>query len=133
MDVFKETVSFIQETGIELPTINILTPLPGTPLFHFFEKENRLIHKNWSLYDLSHIVFEPKNMSVEELQQGFAWALKYLASPTSILKRLKKRFASMNYFLLANFSLHRHQTRLANSLWNPDIQSLLQKRGLCLS
>ena len=130
-DVFKETVSFIQDTGIELPTICILTPFPGTPLFNSLEEEGRLMHHKWSLYDMNHVVFKPRNISPEELQQGYAWALKYLASPTKILSRLSKRFGSMPYFLVANFSLHRYQTRLAHSLWDSTIQGSMQERGLC--
>ncbi len=130
-DVFRETAAFIQDTGIELPNINILTPFPGTMLFDTLEKEDRIIHKNWTLYDMNHAVFRPLNMSLEELQQGYAWALKYLSSPSSILSRLRRRFGMSPYFLIANFSLHRHQTRLAHSLWNPDVQTSLQKRGLC--
>ena len=130
-DVFKETVSFIQDTGIELPTLCILTPFPGTPLFNALEEEGRLIHHKWSLYDMNHVVFKPRNISPEELQQGYAWALKYLASPTKILSRLSKRFGPMPYFLVANFSLHRYQTRLAHSLWDSTVQSSMQERGLC--
>jgi len=130
-DVFKETVSFIQDTGIELPTICILTPFPGTPLYNSLEQEGRIIHQEWSLYDMNHVVFKPRNISPEELQQGYAWALKYLASPTSILSRLSKRFGSIPYFLTANFSLHRHQTRLAHSLGDSTVQSSMQERGLC--
>jgi radical SAM superfamily enzyme YgiQ (UPF0313 family) len=131
VDVFQETVSFIQDTGIELPAVCILTPFPGTPLFDSLDQENRLIHKNWSQYDTHHVVFKPQNMSAEDLQQGYAWAVKYLASPTSILSRLGKRYNSFPYFLIANFSLHRCQTRLAHSLWNATVQSSMQKRGLC--
>ncbi|MCP4666882.1 MAG: B12-binding domain-containing radical SAM protein [Deltaproteobacteria bacterium] len=130
-DVFQETAAFIQDTGIELPNISILTPFPGTMLFDALEKENRIMHKNWAFYDMHHTVFRPLNMSLEELQQGYAWALKYLSSPSSILSRLRKRFGPTPYFLVANFSLHRYQTRLAHSLWNRDAQTSLQKRGLC--
>ena len=132
VDVFQETVSFIQETGIELPHISILTPFPGSPLFEKMEKENRIIHKDWSMYDMSHTVFQPKNMSSEELQQGYAWALKYLASPTSIFSRLGHRPGFSFHFLVSNFSLHRSQTRLAHSLWNPAVHHSMQERHLCL-
>ena len=132
VNVFQETVSFIQETGIELPHISILTPFPGTPLFDKMEKENRIINRNWSMYDMSHVVFQPKIMTGDELQQGYAWALKYLASPTSIFSRLNNRPGFSFHFLISNFSLHRSQTRLARSLWNPAVQQSMQKRHLCL-
>jgi radical SAM superfamily enzyme YgiQ (UPF0313 family) len=130
-EVFRETVSFIQDTGIELPTISILTPFPGTPIFDELEMEDRILHKDWARYDMNHAVFVPKNMSTEELQQGYAWALKYLASPSSIITRIKKSPLSRAYFLTANFALHRAQTRIARSLWNPRVQALMQKRNLC--
>lgn len=130
-EVFSETVSFIQEKGIELPHLCILTPFPGTPLFDSLEREERLLHKDWSLYDMNHAVFQPRNMSAQELQQGYLWALKYLASPSSILSRLRKTSAAMTYFLIANFSLHRYQTRLAKSLWDHRVQSGMEKRRLC--
>ncbi len=130
--VFRETVSFIQDSGIELPHICILTPFPGTPLFDELESSGRIINKDWSSYDMNHVVFKPENMSPEELQQGFAWSLKYLSSPTSILARIKKKSAARAYFLTANFSLHCSQTRLARSLWNPKIHAMMQEKDLCL-
>jgi len=131
-EVFRETVSFIQDTEIELPHICILTPFPGTPLFDELDSKGRIIHRDWSCYDMNHVVFRPENMSQEELQQGYAWALKYLSSPTSILARIKKKSASRLYFLTANFALHRSQTRLARSLWNTRIQTLMQEKDLSL-
>ncbi len=38
------------------------------------EAEGRLLHKNWSLYDVEHVVFQPKQMSPERLQEGLEWA-----------------------------------------------------------
>ena len=130
-DVFKETVSFIQSSKIELPTICVLTPFPGTPLFDSLEQEGRIIHKEWSLYDMNHVVFKPLNISPEVLQQGYAWTLKYLAAPSSIQSRLNKSSSSKLYFLMANYSLHRSQTRLAHFLWDATIQSAMQRRGIC--
>jgi radical SAM superfamily enzyme YgiQ (UPF0313 family) len=131
--VFRETVGFIQESGIELPNICILTPFPGTPLFDELEGEKRIIHKDWSYYDMNHVVFRPAGMTPEELQQGYAWALKYLSSPSSIFARIRKKSAARLYFLTANFSLHRAQTRLAHSLWNRDVQTHMPEHKQCLS
>ncbi len=130
-EVFRETVSFIQDVGIELPTLSILTPFPGTPLFDEMKTQKRMINSDWSLFDMNHVVFEPKNMSPEELQQGYAWALKYTSAPTSILTRVTKKTKARAYFLTAGFSLHRAQTRLALSLWNPNVQHLMQEKNLC--
>lgn len=130
-DVFKETVSFIQENGIELPNMCIYTPFPGTPLYDAMERDHRLLHKDWSQYDMNHAVFQPKHMTPRELQQGYAWALKYLSSPTSILSRLKQRGGPYLHFLIANFSLHFSQTRLARAMWNPAVHRDFKERLSC--
>jgi radical SAM superfamily enzyme YgiQ (UPF0313 family) len=129
-DVFRNVAGFIQENRIAIPNISILTPFPGTRLFEAMDQEGRLLHRDWRLFDMSHAVIRPGAMTVEELQQGYAWALKYLASPSTILKRLTPGSPHYLYFLMANFSLHRSHTRLAKALWREDVQQTFARRGL---
>jgi radical SAM superfamily enzyme YgiQ (UPF0313 family) len=114
-DVFKRTVDFVHETRMELPTFSVLTPFPGTPLRRRLEEEGRIFDNHWPYYDMSHVVFKPKLMSPEELQQGYLWAQKYCCSPRSILGRLlrgpKNHFL---YFLMSNFILRRAQMDIVN-------------------
>lgn len=104
--VFKKTVEFVQKSNMELPTFSILTPFPGTPLLRRLEEEGRIIDRDWSHYDMSHVVFKPRKMTAQELQEGYLWAQKYTCAPRSILKRLlwgpKHHFL---YFLMSNFVL----------------------------
>ncbi len=104
--VFEKTVDFIQKHFIEIPSFSVLTPFPGTPLRKRLEEEGRIIDHDWSHYDMSHVVFQPKGMTVRELQEGYLWAQKYTCAPRSILKRLlwgpRNHFF---YFLVSNFAL----------------------------
>ncbi len=129
--VFHRVVQFIQENEIEVLNMNILTPFPGTGLYDRFETEGRLLHHDWPQYDMNHVVFQPKGMTPEELLQGYLWAIKYLASPTVILKRLSLRRPNYTYFLTANFSLHRAHTNMANKLWNKEVQQQIEAQGGC--
>src|SRR5947199_28448 len=63
----------IKAQRLECATLHILTPYPGTPLFRQMEREGRLLHKDWDLYDTAHAVFQPKHMSPSELEEGYAW------------------------------------------------------------
>lgn len=112
-DVFKKTVQFVQQNNIELPTFSILTPFPGTPLRKRLEEEGRIFNNDWSHYDMSHVVFKPKKMTVRELQEGYLWAQKYICAPRSILKRLlwgpRHHFF---YFLMSNFVLRGAQMEM---------------------
>jgi len=86
---FDELIDFIDQTNLLMPLINILTPFPGTQLFARFEKEGRILTKDWQLYDTKHVVFQPTSMSVEELAQGYAKIVKSIYSFESILKKLE--------------------------------------------
>jgi radical SAM superfamily enzyme YgiQ (UPF0313 family) len=86
-DVFTRTAGWIEENRLECATFHILTPYPATPLFRQMEAEGRLLHRDWSLYDTAHAVFRPKNMSPDELENGYAWMYQRLFSHASIWRR----------------------------------------------
>ncbi len=66
---FKETLDFCRENEIYSTQFTVLTPLPGSALFSELDSKNKLISKEWSLYDTNHVLFQPKNFSMIELQE----------------------------------------------------------------
>ena len=85
--VFEKTVRFIERNQIELASFSILTPLPGTKLYKRMEEESRIIERNWEKYTCGEVVFQPKLMSAEKLQEGYNWARKQISSYGSIFLR----------------------------------------------
>ena len=98
VDTFDETIDFVLETGIDLPRFAIATPFPSTPLYHRLNSEDRILTKNWELYDGQHVVFQPKQMSVEELLYGHERVWKKVYSYQNIAKRL---YRAKNFKALA--------------------------------
>jgi radical SAM superfamily enzyme YgiQ (UPF0313 family) len=86
--VFERTAEFVDRTKIDLPRFAVMTPFPGTGLFQRLESEGRLLHKNWALYDVEHVVFQPKRMSPERLQEGLEWTWRQNYTWKSIAKRV---------------------------------------------
>lgn len=86
-DVFMDTARFAIQASIDLPRYAIVTPFPGTSLFRRLESEERILTKNWELYDAQHVVFQPKQMTVQELYAGHERAWKYTYSATNMFKR----------------------------------------------
>lgn len=85
--VFSEIVEFIQKNNIDLPRAGVLTPYPGTHLFKKLDTEGRLIHQNWRYYGRA-VVFHPKLMTPEELEQGQRFVAKRIYSLQATTKRL---------------------------------------------
>ncbi len=72
-DTFEKTLRFVENAEIALPAFNILTPYPGTQIANMLQKENRIISYDWSDYTATKTVFQPKNMTVDELDKGYKW------------------------------------------------------------
>lgn len=89
---FDAVRDFVLTTGIDLPRFSILTPFPRTPLFQRLEKENRIIERDWSKYDGQHVVFEPKQMTADELIRGHEKVWKDVYSYKGIFKRVLQNF-----------------------------------------
>jgi radical SAM superfamily enzyme YgiQ (UPF0313 family) len=54
----------------------VLTPGPGSPIHEQFQREGRLLHENYSLYNGVDVVFKPKHMSPAQLSGKLSDALK---------------------------------------------------------
>lgn len=101
---FKKTVDFAKEIGIDTANFCSLTPTPGTPLFEQFEKEGRILSKNWRYYTRQKVVFQPKKLTPRELAEGRFWAYKNYYSFASMLRRMPFKFPHFFWFWLYNFS-----------------------------
>ena len=97
-DVFDTTLDKLYELEIDVVEVNILTPYPGTPLFERMEKENRILTKDWSKYNQIDVVFQPKNMTVEELNYGARKVAKEFYSLKNILIRNVKIISTVKRF-----------------------------------
>jgi radical SAM superfamily enzyme YgiQ (UPF0313 family) len=86
--IFLDTARFVVEARIDLPRFAVVTPFPGTPLFRRLEKEGRILTRNWELYDGQHVVFQPAQMSTEQLQRGIETAWRFAYRVRSIGRRI---------------------------------------------
>ena len=87
--IFKDSLDFLEETGVQNATFNILTPYPGTPLFQKLDAQGRILTRDWRKYNgRADVVFQPNQMSVDELLAGFRYANQRFYSLSSVAKRL---------------------------------------------
>ncbi len=61
---------------------------PGRLAYKKLDAEDRLLHRDWSRYDVEHVVFRPAKMTPEQLQEGLHWAWKQSYGWSSIARRL---------------------------------------------
>ena len=88
-DVFEATVEFGRKSGMLMALFAILTPYPGTRLFERLKAEGRLFDERWWLHERrdGEPFFRPKQMSTEQLFEGWQAAWKGFYSGLSIASR----------------------------------------------
>ena len=128
-DVFLRTAEFAVDARIDLPRFAIVTPFPGTGLYTRLKNEGRLLTRNWELYDGQHAVFQPAQMTVDELQRGTEAAWKFAYSWESIARRLWHSPGSPLLALLTNlgyrYYAHRlHKFYTCDAMFAPDLPVL---------
>lgn len=69
---FDAIYDFVEETGLYEVQVTLMTPFPGTPLYQRLLEDGRILKEGaWELCTLFDVNFQPKNMSVQELENGF--------------------------------------------------------------
>jgi len=87
-DIFDKTLQAAYDFGIDAAEFNILTPFPITRLFKQLEQDGRILTRDWTKYDLHHVVFRPKLMTPEELHDGFSHVSNKFYSPLKTMQRI---------------------------------------------
>lgn len=117
VSIFKSTLEWIVKNKIETVTSHIMTPYPGTKLYSSLLEKNRIVDFNLSNYNTAHVVYKPKNMTAEELYNGYLWIYKEVYTVNNIMRRLPKSKKQWIPFLEFNF-LYRKFGRLSELLCN---------------
>ena len=103
--IFERTLEFVERAAIDLPRFAIATPFPGTPLHRQLAAENRLLTEDWRFYGGQNVVFRPRQLGVDELQEGTRWAWRQAYSLPSIARRVTRSAASRSPLVLRTSAL----------------------------
>lgn len=87
-DIFEKILDFAMRVPLYEVQVTAMTPFPGTPLYDRLLDEGRILEPGrWDLCTLFDVNFQPKRMSVTELQNGLYWLVEKLYSSENISRR----------------------------------------------
>ncbi|HYO30507.1 MAG TPA: radical SAM protein [Thermomicrobiales bacterium] len=85
---FAAVRAFVEESGLYEVQITVVTAFPGTPLYRRLLAEGRLLDPTaWEKCTVFDVNVRPKQMSVEELEEGFVELAKELYSAPAVRAR----------------------------------------------
>ncbi|MEI8197414.1 MAG: radical SAM protein [Phycisphaerae bacterium] len=91
-EVFERTLRYLEALHIDALQLNILTPLPGTPMHEQFRLAERITDHDWSHYDFRHVVIRPAGMTAQQLQNGADWLYAQYYRLDRVLWRAARTF-----------------------------------------
>ncbi|HEX2768088.1 MAG TPA: radical SAM protein, partial [Geobacteraceae bacterium] len=86
--IFDDTLEFLARAKLPTMALHVLTPYPGTRIYQRFKDQGRIISRDWSHYDHNTVVFQPKNMTPQELAEGHYYVQSEFYSFSSILRHI---------------------------------------------
>ena len=117
LSVFERTVEEAIEMKVTCASFGILTPYPGTPLYKRLLSEGRLTNERWWMghdHDQGSPYFTPKNMSREQLKEGWVKAWNDFFTFSSMWQRFVLTKDSGWIQAFAYWPLNIAQNRLAH-------------------
>ena len=73
-DDIKRLIDFLLEINLDLAEFTVLTPFPHTKVWDDLLREDRIFDQDWNHYNAGQVVFKPKHMTPEKLQELYAYA-----------------------------------------------------------
>ena len=78
-DDIKHLIDFLMEIQLDLAEFTVMTPFPHTKAWDDMFRQGRIFDRDWNHYNAAQVVFTPKNMDPERLQELYdeAWKTFY--------------------------------------------------------
>jgi radical SAM superfamily enzyme YgiQ (UPF0313 family) len=95
LEILPMTLEFIKRSNVDIPWPGVITPNPGTALYHRLLSENRLLYTNypddWAKY-IETVPLKPKNYDATEFYEAYIDFVMTLFSNFNIIRRTIKTF-----------------------------------------
>jgi len=107
-------VDFLLEIDLDLAEFTVVTPFPHTKVYDDMLRQGRIFDNDWNHYNAGKVVFQPKNMSPERLQELYhhAWDTFYKDEPQT--QKMAKLFTKVMFREMQDNTFKPRQRELIN-------------------
>lgn len=113
-DFIKRLVDFLLDIDLDLAEFTVLTPFPHTRAYEELHHQGRILTYDWNRYSADQVVYQPKHMSPERLQEllDYAWDSFYHDESQSM--KMAKLFTQVIRKEMADNSFRPRDRNLGN-------------------
>ena len=121
VDDCKRLIDFLGEIDLDLAEFTIMTPFPHTKPFDDMKRQGRIFDFDWDHYNAGQVVFQPKHMTPEELQDIYDYAWKQFYKDESQESKMFRLFCNVAMREMEEGTYRPRDRRLMNKSFGRDV------------
>jgi radical SAM superfamily enzyme YgiQ (UPF0313 family) len=94
-DDIKRLIDFLLEINLDLAEFTVMTPFPHTKGYDDLLRQGRIFDFDWNHYNAGQVVFHPKHISRERLQELYEYAWESFYREESQESRMFRLFCNV--------------------------------------
>jgi len=125
-DDIKRLIDFLLEIDLDLAEFTVLAPFPHTKAYNDLMKEGRIFDHNWDHYNAGRVVYQPKHMSPERLQELYQYAWDSFYKDESQEQKMLKLFTQVMMREMTDGTYRPRDRKLANRSFGKEVVRNIQ-------
>ena len=120
-DDIKRLIDFLGEIDLDLAEFTIFAPFPHTKGHDDLLRQGRIFDFDWDHYNAGQVVYQPKHMSPEKLQDLYEYAWKSFYASESQEQKMFRLFCNVALREMEDGTYRPRDRRLANKSFGRDV------------
>lgn len=120
-DDCKRLIDFLLEIDLDLAEFTVMTPFPHTKGYDDLHRQGRIFDYDWDHYNAGTVVFHPKQMSAETLQELYDYAWRSFYREESQEQKMFRLFSKVVLREMEDGTYRPRDRRLINQSFGKEI------------
>ena len=114
-------IDFLLNIDLDLAEFTILAPFPHTKAYDDLMRQGRIFDHDWDHYNAGQVVYQPKNMTPERLQELYELAWKSFYQSETQEEKMFKLFTNVMLREMEDGTYRPRNRKLANKSFGKDV------------
>lgn len=128
-DDIKRLIDFLLDINLDLAEFTVMTPFPHTKGYDDMLRQNRIFDFDWNHYNAGQVVFQPKQMSPEKLQELYDYAWQSFYHDESQEQKMFRLFMNVAMREINDGTYRPRKHELINMSFGKRVQRNIEKQS----
>lgn len=120
-------IDFLLEIDLDLAEFTVLAPFPHTKAYDDLLRQGRIFDHDWNHYNAGQVVYHPKHMTAERLQELYDYAWKTFYHDESQESKMFRLFCNVALREMEDGTYRPRDRRLANQSFGRQVERNIKK------